>query len=142
MRRTLAITSAALLMWGVWVFFSGPVQAEPRSGAENCPEPQDMYNCRTTLLCINGTLYCCYIAPDGHKECEPEPTALSGLRGGVTQPGPLRIAPVNPSPGMGGMRTPGTTGTILRRGVEGEQPAEPAPDTSTPTEQSGGKKSE
>jgi hypothetical protein len=44
--------------------------------------------------------------------------------GGVQ--GELQQTPTTP----GGMRAP-TTGTILRRGVEGEQPAEPAPSEQT-----------
>ena len=47
----------------------------------------------------------------------------------------LQQTPTTP----GGMRPP-TTGTIQRRGIEGEQPAEPTPSTPGPTEQPGGTK--
>ncbi len=108
MRRTKAMPSAALLILCICVLTPSPGLAlQNKPGGKICPEPKDIFNCRTTLVCIEGKLYCCADAPV-NKSCTPEPTKLSAT-------------------GIGGVRKQTPGGTLKSRGVEGEQAPAPAP---------------
>ena len=152
MKKTMLLNgAAALLFLGVFGFYSGPAQAVPvdhRSSDGTCkgkPEPASPASGCESKICTNdGDWMCCNTATiSGGQNCELI-EAFTSQGGKLRLPGgQMQTTPGNPSTGTGTVRqpvVPGTKPPIMRRGIEGEQPAEPTPGTPTTPEQPSGTK--
>jgi hypothetical protein len=138
---------AGLLFQGIFVFCWAPAQAMPVN-PERCkgPIPIGVDKCEATqgnfVFCTaDGEFMCCHPNELGGKDCELIESMGVHPQGGLRIPGGnLQVAPMNPPPSTSRFPTTGINAPIMRRGVEGEQPAEPAPETSVPPEQPTGTK--
>jgi hypothetical protein len=122
--------AAALLTLGVFVFLSGPAHAFPIGGhPDKCKGgvPDGAFTCENhggTVACTNdGDYMCCTKNAQGGQDCEQ-----------------IESKPANPKGSLRQQVFPGAKGPVLRRGVEGEQPAEPVPGAPTSPEQPSGTK--
>ena len=143
--------AAALLFLGVCAAYSGPALALPNH-PDKCPDqmPDGSFQCLSSggqVNCTNdGDVMCCKQNAQGGYDCE-QIVSFKAPLGGVRVPGgQLQMAPGTTSPSTPRFPQRGTTtAPIMRRGVEGDQPTEPAQGTTVPPEQtapeqSGGKK--
>ena len=141
--------AAALLFLGVFLSQPGPVQALPIGGhpdkcgvnGQNYPTTQGpaCEKAGGQVWCTNdGDYLCCFVnSQTGAQTCEQIEALVHPQTGGIRVPGgQLQMAPGTTSPSTPRFPQTGTTTPpIFRRGVEGEQPAEPAPGTTVPPEQ-------
>lgn len=82
-----------------------------------------------TIRCLPSGDYMCCVQTQTGTECEEieKDDAKSAIgKAGQTQRGQLQVAPTNPPPKTSPFQKGGTNAPIMRRGVEGEQAAEPA----------------
>ena len=149
--------AAALLFLGLFVFHSGPAQALPNNHPDKCspgydstPEAKQCLSVlnpgqiQPLLLCTNdGDTMCCWKNVSGGYDCHQINALTQSQSGGKRLPGgKLKMAPGTSSPDTGTVKppvVPETKSPIMRRGIEGEQPAEPTPGTPTAPEQPTGK---
>jgi hypothetical protein len=145
MKKAILYGASAMLFLGVFVAYSGPAQAEPPNHPGKCGEfTGDPFACRGHIICTNdGDFMCCTKNDQGGESCD-KVESLTSQGGKLRLPGgQLQTAPGNSSTGTGTVRQPvfpGTKAPIMRRGIEGEQPAEPTPATPTSPEQPSGTK--
>jgi len=129
------VGAAALLLLGITLSFSGPAQAlindhrSPDGTCQGKPEPPSPASGCETKICTNdGDWMCCNrYTPQGAYSCELI-EAFTSQGGRVRVPGGrLQMAPGTiTSPSTPKFPQTGTTtAPIMRRGVEGEQGAEP-----------------
>jgi hypothetical protein len=86
--------------------------------------------------CTNDGIYmCCYPNNEGGKDCEQIESLQTPKNPkanlGAIQGGQLQLAPTNPPPRTTPVPKAGMKGPFRSRGIEGEQPAEPAPSEQT-----------
>ena len=135
--KILRDSAAALLLLGLFVSYNGPAQALPpdhRSPDGTCqgvPEPPTPQGtaCEVKLCTNNGDWMCCNKCTAAGGYCCNQMNALTRSQsGGMRVPGGrLQMAPGTiTSPSTPKFPQTGTTtAPIMRRGVEGEQGAEP-----------------
>jgi len=133
-----------LFLLASWVIFSSPAEALPIKNADKCNGPVTIgvATCPDKpghwVECTNGGDYmCCVSNSKGGKDCEQvEDTANASKFGKMRAPTEklqlspsTTTAPIAPTTRM--PKTGTTTAPIMRRGVEGEQGAEPPSESGT-----------
>lgn len=125
----------AALFLGVLLLPSAPTHALPIGGhPDKCKGgvPDGAFSCLNgggTVACTNdGDYMCCKKNSQGGQDCDQIETKTQNPLGSTRFPGGnLQVAPANPQPNNPRVPKAGMNAPIMRRGVDGEQPADTAP---------------
>lgn len=126
------------VLFGIAVLTTPPASAEPpKTGPTGKTEKQCnadhqacLSNCDRTIVDVDNQVQLCKDrCDDTMVKCQPLARTQQGGVGRIPG-GQFQVAPTNPAPKTSPFQKGGMNAPIMRRGVEGEQPVEPA--TSTP----------
>ncbi len=144
-QRIQKMSIGGALCLGVLVFHWDPAQAVPIKNGDKCQGPVTIgvATCPDKpghwVECTgSGDYMCCVEPPNGGKDCEQIEDTASTSTGGVKRfpGGVLKNPTLNPSPNTSRFPKTGAKSPIMRRGLESEQPGEPAPERPEETHQS------
>ncbi len=150
-RSSIRCGGVAMFLMYACLVHAIPAKAEPIKNPQNCKGgvPDGAFHCLNKpgqwVECNgSGDYMCCAPNAEGGKDCEQIESFQTPKNPkaniGAVQGGQLQVAPTNPPPRTTPVPKAGMNAPIMRRGVEGEQPADSTPAPSGSHEQPEGKK--